>query len=1008
MRGGRMSLKSLKKYLVYIVILGAVGFCSVAFAAQNSWIQTDWLQGQGTSTTDQYFEALDVDASVPEDLTLAGVAGWAYPDWSHRQEITVANASAQQTDYQVRLIVAYAAGMQADFDDLRFSNAAGAELDFWLHTKIDSVEAEIWVEVDDLAAVGDTTIYIYYGNDSAASASDGEETFLFFDDFDEGTLDPIKWIEVDIPADEIRVENGWLVFERLINGSWNKAVIANTNFAHSDLSFESDYEWVNNNAQYDAIMYGWHDSGTGASYPHLVYAYYNTGSGGASTVGTHVYEDGVSRSGEIGSWTVGTDYDVRVRMRESGGAYYEQSEDGGDTWLVSYTSTYSTEADLRPAWSFYSGTHHYDNARVRKWMDIEPVATFGEVEMRYALSGQLTSNIFDTSAEGSHWGEVSYQSEGAGTVVVKVRTSHDASMAGAPDFAACPAVTSGDDVTGNGCAEDGHRYVQYRVVLEGDGADTPVFNEISIGFSPASVIANAGDDRTIGAGRAFRLDGSVSAGEDLSYNWALVSGDGRLTSVQSATPVYSSDSDAQNQNILIYLTVRNAMGDVDTDEITLSLVGTKSYEGMSENLVGEIGGKTIYESVDVTTARPKLDIGGDEVVLPVDGSDYVLGATSDNRLIVGLPDMNDESGSVYLLAQPAGSAGRVDLAENSDAFKSVDGNQAGDRLGAFITSGDLDGDGEDELVVGAPGATPYGTATVYDAELSAEVILVGTDGHPVNSLLIGNDIALGYKFVAFGPGNPAFNSNLSFNADASASLTPFALLPAEPQYLSGVVVLDDDVLESPTEPGVDATLLSLGDLNGDGSSDILLSSDSNVSFVLFDASVPSAAAQVIDPNAALVGISGVNLYGQKAVVGDVSGDGVADVVLGAPNYDSSERGAIFVIFGSPVWSGTTDLVSSGNVLQLSGSTPGDSIGSDIVLVDADGDGVEEIYTIKASGDVVKFDLLSSGSGGASAEGSCSLNPSGKPTSVGPFWFALLAFLALLALLARRSSYAYTR
>mgnify|MGYP000262269338 CR=1 FL=1 len=45
-------------------------------------------------------------------------------------------------------------------------------------------EAKIWVKVPSIPANGTTTFYMYYGNSNVASASDGENTFLFFDDFE--------------------------------------------------------------------------------------------------------------------------------------------------------------------------------------------------------------------------------------------------------------------------------------------------------------------------------------------------------------------------------------------------------------------------------------------------------------------------------------------------------------------------------------------------------------------------------------------------------------------------------------------------------------------------------------------------------------------------------------------------------------------------------------------------------------------------------------------------------
>jgi hypothetical protein len=48
--------------------------------------------------------------------------------------------------------------------------------------------------VPSIPASSSTTIYIYYGNPSATSQSNGANTFIFFDDFTGTTIDTTKWV----------------------------------------------------------------------------------------------------------------------------------------------------------------------------------------------------------------------------------------------------------------------------------------------------------------------------------------------------------------------------------------------------------------------------------------------------------------------------------------------------------------------------------------------------------------------------------------------------------------------------------------------------------------------------------------------------------------------------------------------------------------------------------------------------------------------------------------------
>jgi hypothetical protein len=58
-----------------------------------------------------------------------------------------------------------------------------------------SSNTKLWVNVTSIPASATKTIYLYYGNFSATSASNGNATFILFDDFD--TKDTAKWLWID-------------------------------------------------------------------------------------------------------------------------------------------------------------------------------------------------------------------------------------------------------------------------------------------------------------------------------------------------------------------------------------------------------------------------------------------------------------------------------------------------------------------------------------------------------------------------------------------------------------------------------------------------------------------------------------------------------------------------------------------------------------------------------------------------------------------------------------------
>ena len=127
--------------------------------------------------------------SVLIALTAPAVAdpGWL-AGWSYREPVNISSSSAL-TDYQVLVTVDTASlifdnKMQLDGDDIRFTDSDGTTLlNYWIESGINTDTTKIWVNVSSVSTTG-TTIYMYYGNLSASSVSNGAATFEFFDDFD--------------------------------------------------------------------------------------------------------------------------------------------------------------------------------------------------------------------------------------------------------------------------------------------------------------------------------------------------------------------------------------------------------------------------------------------------------------------------------------------------------------------------------------------------------------------------------------------------------------------------------------------------------------------------------------------------------------------------------------------------------------------------------------------------------------------------------------------------------
>lgn len=174
MKNRKLILISLS-ILIGIAVFGL--FCQIQAATQN------W---PFTTASDYTYDDSKIEISS-DQAQLKSPSNWYNTSWTRREPITITGSTAgAQTNYQVKITVSYDSDMQADFEDIRFTDSDGTTLiDYWLESKTDSSTADFWVEAPNIPVSPNTvTIYMYYGNSSASSASNGNNTFVLFDSFD--------------------------------------------------------------------------------------------------------------------------------------------------------------------------------------------------------------------------------------------------------------------------------------------------------------------------------------------------------------------------------------------------------------------------------------------------------------------------------------------------------------------------------------------------------------------------------------------------------------------------------------------------------------------------------------------------------------------------------------------------------------------------------------------------------------------------------------------------------
>ena len=136
--------------------------------------------------------------------------------------------------------------------------------------------------------------------------------------------------------------------------------------------------------------------------------------------------------------------------------------------------------------------------------------------------------------------------------------------------------------------------------------------------------------------------------------------------------------------------------------------------------------------------------------------------------------------------------------------------------------------------------------------------------------------------------------------------------------------------ETTGSPGTNLTASALGDIDGDGFADYVLGSpDSN------SPATNGGFAEIISSNATIIisgQVAGDHLGSAVAGIGDVNGDGLNDVLIGAEGTDNSgaDDGSAYVIYGRTTNAMPLDItaMSAGDGYEITGSSANGFFGSD--------------------------------------------------------------------------------
>ena len=391
-------------------------------------------------------------------------------------------------------------------------------------------------------------------------------------------------------------------------------------------------------------------------------------------------------------------------------------------------------------------------------------------------------------------------------------------------------------------------------------------------------------------------------------------------------------------------------------------------------------------SFDLKRDRPALTVFGgqaeDRLIAAAAGDvngdgheDIIVGAFDAD----GPADARVDCGEAYVIFGPADESQTIDIAEGQQDV-TIFGADSGDLLGFALATADINGDGIDDVLVGAPwadgpdnerlnggeayvilGSPTLGPSvdialgqqalTLFGAEemdqLGTSLASGDADGDGIGDMLVGS-------FLADGPENGRYQGGEAYLVLGGPFLSGDRDM-AEGEYdLAIIGAEEDDQL---------GYALTMADLDNDGIDDLVVAAfradvpaklredreDGGEVHVILGSPTLEGVLDLASASASLTVAAGdrEDDLGSALASGDVNGDGVDDLLIGAYRADGPQNarhdaGEAYVIFGGPSVHGSLHIGQGEQDVTVLGADPGDRLGGALASSDIDGDGIDDI------------------------------------------------------------------
>lgn len=340
-----------------------------------------------------------------------------------------------------------------------------------------------------------------------------------------------------------------------------------------------------------------------------------------------------------------------------------------------------------------------------------------------------------------------------------------------------------------------------------------------------------------------------------------------------------------------------------------------------------------------------------------------------------------DGGEAYVFLGPLLPGRSYDAALN-DQQVTIFGASSGDQLGRAIVAADVNGDGMDDIVLGAPfadgmdgqrpdagaayvilGARALPSAIDLAADPAASVVL-GADESDLSGFSLAApdangdgvaDVLIG-AFWGDGPDNARPDAGEAYLIFGSESWPTAIDLAKGDQDATVYGAEADDKL---------AEALAAGDVNADGTQDLVIPApfasgpgnerpDAGEVYVILGGDLRDmydlASAT---PAMTVLGNDSGDQIGHSAAVGDFDGAGAGDLLLGAVSADGPDNmldlaGEAYTVRGAA--SGLADTRSGAEALRAIGADATDRLGRSVASGDLNGDGITDILLAASGGD----------------------------------------------------------